>query len=98
MKMKQTGNNTMLYFYKNETAVVPKKSLEKLEIFIAKGEAAGIFRYGKDDVFGRNIRQGFLPDDTWKKNFRMPKIDFEALNAGLRPFISPNFYLLITEL
>ena len=57
----------MLYFYKNETAVVPKKSLEKLEIFIAKGEAAGIFRYGKDDVFGRNIRQGFLPDDTWKK-------------------------------
>ena len=67
MKMKQTGNNTMLYFYKNETAVVPKKSLEKLEIFIAKGEAAGIFRYGKDDVFGRNIRQGFLPDDTWKK-------------------------------
>ena len=67
MKMKQTGNNTMLYFYKNETAVFPKKSLEKLEISIAKGEAAGIFRDGKDDVFGRNIRQGLLPDDTWKK-------------------------------
>ena len=38
----------------------------------------------------RNIRQGLLPDDTWKKNFRIPKGDFEALVAELRPYISPN--------
>ena len=37
MKVEQTENNIMLYFvYKNETTVVPKESLEKLEISIVK--------------------------------------------------------------
>ena len=46
--MKQTENNITLLFYKNETTVVPKKSLEKLEISIAKREAAGLI-YLKPD-------------------------------------------------
>ena len=29
--------------------------------------------------------KGLSPADTWKKNFRMPKGDFEALIAELRP-------------
>ena len=40
MKIKQTENNVMLFiFYKN---IVPKKNSGKLEISIAKKEAAGI--------------------------------------------------------
>ena len=31
-----------------------------------------------------------LPDDTYEKNFRIPKGDFEAFVAELRPYISPN--------
>ena len=45
---------------------------------------------GEDDGFWRNIQQGLLPDDTWKKNFCMPKWDFEALVVELRPYILPN--------
>ena len=71
-------------FYRNETTVVPKKSLEKLEISI---EATVKFIV---NIFWKNILQDLLPDDTWKINFRMPKGHFEALFAELRPYISPN--------
>ena len=43
IKMKQTENNTMLYFFKkNEATLVLKESLEKLEISILKRETADI--------------------------------------------------------
>ena len=30
------------------------------------------------------------PEDTWRKNFRLPRDEFQKLLEELRPYISPN--------
>ena len=88
MKMKQPENN-MLYFLQKRNNRRSKEKLRKIRnLYHEKRSCWQIC--GRADVFWRNIQQGLLPDDTWKKNFRIPKGDFEALVADLRPYISPN--------
>ena len=89
MKMKQTENNIMLYFLQKRNYRRSKEKLRKIRNLYRKKRSCWQI-CGRDDVFWRNIRQGLLPDDTWKKNFRIPKGDFEALVTELRPYISPN--------
>ena len=43
MKMKQTENNITLYFLQKRNYRRSKENFEKLEIFIVKREAAGMF-------------------------------------------------------
>ena len=88
MKMKQTENN-MLYFLQKRNYRHSKEKLRKIRNLYRERRSCWQI-CGRDDVFWRNILQGLLPDDTWKRNFRMPKGDFEALFAELRPYISPN--------
>ena len=88
MKMKQTENN-MLYFLQKRNHRHSKEKLRKIRNLSCERRSCWQI-CGRDDVFWRNILQGLLPDDTWKRNFRMPKGDFEALVAELRPYISPN--------
>ena len=93
MKMKLTEIILCFIFNKNETIVVPKKSLEKLEISIVKREAAGIFLVGmmfSGEVYDKAFYQMILG----KKNLRMPKGDFEGIVAELRPNIFTKSFIL----
>ena len=83
--MKQTGNDITLSFLQKRNYRRSKEKLRKIRNLYREKRSCWHI-YGRDDVFWRNIRQGLLPDDTWKKTFRMPKGDFEALVAELRPF------------
>ena len=87
--MMQSENNIMFYFSQKRDYRRSKEKLRKIiNLYRKKRSCWHICSRG--DVFWRNIRQGLLLDDTWKKNFRMPTGDFEALVAELRPYISPN--------
>ena len=79
----------MLYFLQKRNYRRSKEKLRKIRNLYGKRRSCWHI-CGRDDVFWRNIRQDLLPNDTWKKNFCMPKGDFEALVAELRPYISPN--------
>ena len=79
----------MLYFLQKRNYRRSKEKLRKIRNLYRKNKSFWQI-CGRDDVFWRNTRQGLLPDDTWKKNFRILKGNFEALAAELRPYISPN--------
>ena len=78
MKMKRAENNIMLYFLQKQNYRRSKEKLRKIRNLYRKKRSCWQI-CGRDDVFWRDIRQGLIPDDTWKKNFRMPKGGFEAL-------------------
>ena len=84
--MKQTENNA-LFFTKTKLPSFQEK-LRKIGNLYRKKRSS--WHICGRDVFWRNIRQGLLPDDTWKKNFRKPKGAFDVLVAELRPYISAN--------
>ena len=86
MKMKQTENNIMLYFLQKRNYHCSKQKLKKIRNLYCKKKSCWHI-CGRDYVYWRSIRQVLLPNDTWKKNFRMPKGDFEALVAEIKPFI-----------
>ena len=79
MKIKQTENNVMLFiFYKN---IVPKKNSGKLEISIAKREAAGI-TYLR---LGWCFLEKYTARPFTKWNFWMPKPS--AVKSGLEALV-----------
>ena len=45
---------------------------------------------GRTDTWWYKLLTGEMPAETWKKNFRMSREEFEKLTNELRPFISPD--------
>ena len=92
MKMKQTANNIMLYFLQKRNYRRSEEKLGKIRNLYPKKRSCWhkIFKVGmmfSGEIYDKNFYQTILSD---AKNFRIPKADFEALVAELRPYISPN--------
>lgn len=45
---------------------------------------------GRTDKWWDNMISGRLPEDNWKKNFRLSRQQFEQLENELNPYIAPN--------
>ena len=91
MKMKQTENN-MLYFLQKRNYRRSKEELRKIRNLYRKKRSCchKIFKVGmmfSGEIYDKDFYQMILQD---AKNFRIPKVDFEALVAELRPYISSN--------
>ena len=45
---------------------------------------------GRTEQWWQKMLDGEAPEDTWRKNFRLPRDEFQKLLDELRPYISPN--------
>ena len=45
---------------------------------------------GRTESWWAKLQAGEMPAETWKKNFRMTRKEFEAITNELRPYISPD--------
>ena len=91
MKMKQTENN-MLYFLQKRNYRRSKEELRKIRNLYHKKRSCchKTFKVGmmfSGEISNKDFYQMILPDS---KSFRIPKADFEAPVAELRPYISSN--------
>ena len=48
------------------------------------------FREGRTDQWWDNMMKNILPEEQWKKNFRMSRLSFFKLLEELKSFITPN--------
>ena len=72
MKIKQTENNTMLYFLQKRNYRRSKVKLRKIRNLYHKKRSC-LYICGRDGVLWRNIRLGLSPFDTWKIKFASQK-------------------------
>ena len=83
-------NNTLLATYLGKKESFWKQKLKKLQEQKVRRKRRSVwYKKGRTDKWWENILMGILPEDEWKKNFRMSRETFEDLVQELSPWISP---------
>jgi hypothetical protein len=67
MKVKNEGNNWILFLNLQNEVVIPKASFTEDQLVILKGKRVGIFRYGENDYTIRQAKKRNI-DPKVKKN------------------------------
>ena len=83
-------NNVLLATYLGKKETFWKQKLKKLQEQKVRRKRRSVwYKKGRTDKWWENMLMSILPEDDWKKNFRMSRETFQDLVQELSPWISP---------